>query len=143
MRQRFKGVRTVDLDPAVRKILYCGAELEPEVFPFGPCDNDQDDGSDVERRIDNRRAVAALLRCLPPQQARVLTLRHINDMTLEEVGRVLGVTRERIRQIEANAMRRIRVKTRLMRNGLESEERRFAGFEALIKQQKQRDAWYA
>jgi RNA polymerase primary sigma factor len=33
---------------------------------------------------------------------------HINDLTLEEIGRKFSVTRERIRQIEAKALRKIR-----------------------------------
>ena len=44
--------------------------------------------------VTNREACATFLRCAP--------------MTLEEVGREFGVTRERIRQIEAKALERIR-----------------------------------
>lgn len=38
----------------------------------------------------------------------VLILRYMHDMTLEQVGQILGITRERVRQIEAKAFRIIR-----------------------------------
>jgi RNA polymerase primary sigma factor len=44
-----------------------------------------------------------------PRQAQILRMRFgiglDDDMTLEEVGQVYGVTRERIRQIEAKALK--------------------------------------
>ena len=39
---------------------------------------------------------------------RVLELRYLEDMTLEQVGEIMGVTRERVRQIEAKALRLLR-----------------------------------
>ena len=49
---------------------------------------------------------------LPPREARILQLRYgLVDgqyLTLNEVGRKMGVTRERVRQIEAQALRRLR-----------------------------------
>ena len=49
---------------------------------------------------------------LTPREKKVLQLRFgLNDgrsRTLEEVGNVFGVTRERIRQIEAKALRKLR-----------------------------------
>jgi len=35
------------------------------------------------------------------------------QLTLEEIGRIMGVTRERVRQIEAHALRKLRHPTRI------------------------------
>jgi RNA polymerase primary sigma factor len=59
-----------------------------------------------------RGAVNELLDGLSPREAKVLRMRYGIDMssdhTLEEVGRQFDVTRERIRQIEAKALRKLR-----------------------------------
>lgn len=56
--------------------------------------------------------VKEILADLPPKERKILEMRHgLLDgytHTLEEVGRVFGVTRERIRQIEAKAHEKIR-----------------------------------
>ncbi len=53
-----------------------------------------------------------VLESLPPREVRILQLRYgLLDgqaYTLEEVGRKMGVTRERVRQIEAQALTRLR-----------------------------------
>jgi len=53
-----------------------------------------------------------VLNSLPPREVRILQLRYgLLDgqaYTLEEVGRKMGVTRERVRQIEAQALSRLR-----------------------------------
>lgn len=53
-----------------------------------------------------------VLDTLTPREEKVLRLRFGLDdgrsRTLEEVGQVFGVTRERIRQIEAKALRKLR-----------------------------------
>ncbi|WP_067549074.1 sigma factor-like helix-turn-helix DNA-binding protein [Nocardia crassostreae] len=49
---------------------------------------------------------------LPEREAQVVALRYGLDgsdpRTLEEVGRLFGVSRERIRQLEAKAMQKLR-----------------------------------
>jgi RNA polymerase primary sigma factor len=59
-----------------------------------------------------REHLDAVLNGLPPREVRILQLRYgLLDgqaYTLEEVGRKMGVTRERVRQIEAQALSRLR-----------------------------------
>ena len=59
-----------------------------------------------------RTDVEDILSTLTPQERRVIQLRFglINDepLTLEQVGKRFGLTRERIRQIEAKALRKLR-----------------------------------
>jgi RNA polymerase primary sigma factor len=59
-----------------------------------------------------REHLTEVLNGLPPREVRILQLRYgLLDgqaYTLEEVGRKMGVTRERVRQIEAQALSRLR-----------------------------------
>jgi RNA polymerase primary sigma factor len=59
-----------------------------------------------------REKVEEVLATLPAREARVLRMRFGlddgNAYTLEEVGQKFGLTRERIRQIEGKALRRLR-----------------------------------
>jgi len=63
-----------------------------------------------------REATMEVLDTLTPREAKVLRMRFGIDMntdhTLEEVGKQFDVTRERIRQIEAKALRKLRHPTR-------------------------------
>jgi RNA polymerase primary sigma factor len=59
-----------------------------------------------------REKIEEVLESLPPREARILRLRfgleNGHNYTLEEVGEKFGLTRERIRQIESKALRRLR-----------------------------------
>ncbi|MFZ1462626.1 MAG: sigma-70 family RNA polymerase sigma factor [Anaerolineae bacterium] len=72
-----------------------------------------------------RERMEQVLITLPPREARILRLRYGlhngRTYTLEEVGRKMGLTRERIRQIEAQALNRLRhpCRSRLLRDYLE------------------------
>lgn len=75
-----------------------------------------------------REATLEILETLTPREAKVLRMRfgiEMNtDHTLEEVGKQFDVTRERIRQIEAKALRKLRHPTRSekLRSFLEGDE---------------------
>lgn len=87
-------------------------EEEDEVL--GDFIEDQDAPPPDETATYNllRKHLEEILDRLPPREARILQLRYgLLDgqvLTLNEVGRRMGVTRERVRQIEAQALRRLR-----------------------------------
>ena len=66
-----------------------------------------------------RRELVSVLKSLTPREERVITLRFGLDdgrpRTLEELGKEFNVTRERIRQIEAKALRKLRHPSRAKR----------------------------
>ena len=82
-------------------------------FDFGDFveDNDTPDPEEVAAQLLLRRDLDELLEELPPREMRVLQLRYGLDggdpMTLKEVGRKMGITRERVRQVEAKAIRKL------------------------------------
>ncbi|NWJ97682.1 MAG: sigma-70 family RNA polymerase sigma factor [Chloroflexi bacterium] len=73
--------------------------------------NSLDPEADASRQLLSQ-AVRESLKALSEREQKVLALRSgMEDgrpWTLEEVGKVLGITRERVRQIEAKALRKLR-----------------------------------
>lgn len=85
----------------------------------------------------NEDQVAGLefaLSTLPENERIVIRCRFENGMTLEETGKILGCTRERARQIEAKALRKLRhpKNSRYIREGKEKTDRLFP-----LKRQKE------
>jgi RNA polymerase primary sigma factor len=74
-------------------------------------ENAGDPGRVVDLSLLKQR-VADVLRCLAPRAREILEarfgLRNGQSRTLEEVAQVFGVTRERVRQIEARALEKLR-----------------------------------
>jgi len=75
--------------------------------------------ADAALHASMRDAVSEALATLTPREAKILRLRFgiesSTDHTLEEVGAQFDVTRERIRQIEAQALRKLRHPARSVR----------------------------
>jgi RNA polymerase primary sigma factor len=87
---------------------------DDEDCAIGDFIEDRQTASPFESALGSQRRARtlALLDTLKPREARVLRLRYGlgdgYDWTLEEVGQEFRVTRERIRQIEAKALKRMR-----------------------------------
>lgn len=70
------------------------------------------DFSDNAFHNELRERINELLKSIPEREAEIIKMRHgINaegkEYTLEEIGYKLGITRERVRQLEARAMKRL------------------------------------
>ena len=68
--------------------------------------------SEAAMNLSLNEKMASMLKTLSPREERIIRMRFGfedgNQRTLEEVGQVFAVTRERIRQIEAKALRKLR-----------------------------------
>ena len=68
--------------------------------------------SEAAMNLSLKEKMASVLKKLSPREERIIRMRFGfedgNQCTLEEVGQVFSVTRERIRQIEAKALRKLR-----------------------------------
>ena len=95
-----------------------GEEEDSHLGDFVP-DSEAVAPSDAASLTMLRTEVEDILDTLTPRERRVLQLRFGlidgHQRTLEEVGKRFGVTRERIRQIEAKALRKLRHPSRSMK----------------------------
>jgi RNA polymerase primary sigma factor len=68
--------------------------------------------SDAAIDRDLKEHMASMLTTLTPREERIIKMRfgfdNGSEHTLEEVGQMFALTRERIRQIEAKALRKLR-----------------------------------
>lgn len=87
---------------------------DDEEHELGDYTADKVEPTPVERVTETimHEHLKSVLETLPPREVRILQLRYGladgKSHTLGEVGKKLGVTRERVRQIEAQALRRLR-----------------------------------
>jgi RNA polymerase primary sigma factor len=111
---RVREIRKASLEPVSLEIPV-GSEDDSHLGDFVP-DEASLSPADVATRQMLKEQMDDVLDSLTGRERRVLQLRFgLEDgrqRTLEEVGREFGVTRERIRQIEAKALRKLRHPTR-------------------------------
>lgn len=83
-------------------------------------DEQADDSMEATEDVsDLRQSLGAALECLPERERDVVTLHYgvgsVHPWTFDEIGKRIGVTRERARQIENQALRRLRNNAQLRR----------------------------
>ena len=108
--ERVREIMRIAQDP-VSLETPIGEEEDSHLGDFIP-DEDAPAPSDVASHTMLKEQLAEVLSTLTPREEKVLRLRFgLEDgrsRTLEEVGKEFNVTRERIRQIEAKALRKLR-----------------------------------
>jgi RNA polymerase primary sigma factor len=81
-------------------------------------DDHAPDPEAIAIRFDAQRATREMLASLNPREEKIIRMRfgigEKTEHTLEETGKVFGITKERIRQIEAIALKKLRRAKRLM-----------------------------
>lgn len=100
--------------------LWADSQLEPLQKNYSSTDLDAyelealilgratDDPMELASKSEMARIMGDTLNTLTPREAEAIQELYMKDKTLTEVGEVLDVTRERVRQIEAKAMRKLR-----------------------------------
>jgi RNA polymerase primary sigma factor len=83
-----------------------------EVFEVAP-DNRTDEHEIVASQERATHSVNRLLEYLEPREREIIRMRaglddHAKGMTLEEIGQQFGITKERVRQLNARAMKKLR-----------------------------------
>lgn len=108
--ERVKEIKKVAQEP-VSLETPIGEEEDSHLGDFIP-DDDAPSPSELAAYTLLREQLDEIIETLTPREAKVLRLRFgLEDgkaRTLEEVGKEFNVTRERIRQIEAKALRKLR-----------------------------------
>ena len=117
--ERIREIQKIALDP-VSLETPIGEEDDSHLGDFIE-DKDTQSPSEYTTKSLLKDELYAVMKDLTDREERVLRLRYGLDdgrpRTLEEVGKEFGVTRERIRQIEAKAIRKLRHPTRAKRFG--------------------------
>ena len=117
--EKVQKLKTISRDPVSASKPPVGRDSESA--PSANLIEDRWVGSPVDAVIETnvRDETAGILKTLSPKEEKVIRLRFgigcEREHTLEEIGQEFDVTRERIRQIEAKALRQLRAPERARR----------------------------
>ncbi len=73
--------------------------------------SDNGDTLKILERNEMREKIIKIIKKLPKKEESILRMRFgigMRDYTLEEIGRHLSISKERVRQIEKNALKRLK-----------------------------------
>jgi RNA polymerase sigma factor (sigma-70 family) len=109
--ERYRKINAVLTDKGMKKDLLDIVDTVPLEYAYDLAD-DAPDAEDAVAIAELKKVVSEVLSTLKPREERVLRKRFgiglAKDYTLEEVGQEFCVTRDRIRQIEAKALRKLK-----------------------------------
>jgi|DEB0MinimDraft_3_1074331.scaffolds.fasta_scaffold11902_3 DNA-binding CsgD family transcriptional regulator len=112
-KKTFGNIGSSELSSPIRSLWYTrNDELPTEEFDCLPDWMAQKPPEGLES-LDIERVVAYVLSTITVREETALRLRIGHSMTLDECGKVLNVGKERMRQIEAKALRKLRHHSRL------------------------------
>ena len=110
--ERLRSIRRIALEP-ISLDLHIGDDDDNSLLEF-VADDSAKSPDEAATRVLLTEQIQDILDTLSPREAKVLKMRFgLEDgkaYTLEEVGLEFDVTRERIRQIEAKALRKVRAR---------------------------------
>jgi len=109
--EKYRKIYDVLSERGVKEDLLDIVDTVPLEYAYDLAD-DAPDAEDVVATAELKKVVTEVLSTLKPREERVLRKRFgiglAKDYTLEEVGQEFCVTRDRIRQIEAKALRKLK-----------------------------------
>lgn len=72
----------------------------------------------IAERDEVRRVIVEAINELPDNEKKILVLYYFEDLTLKEIGKVLGVTESRVSQLHTKAITRLRARLKNSRRGI-------------------------
>jgi|TARA_B110000259_G_C13762789_1_gene301405 RNA polymerase sigma factor (sigma-70 family) len=108
--ERYRKINAVLTDKGMKEDTLDIVETVPLEYAYGLADN-APIADDAVFVTELKRVVTEILLMLTPREERVIRRRFgigVNDATLENIGQDFSLTRDRIRQIEAKALRKLK-----------------------------------
>jgi RNA polymerase sigma factor FliA len=105
--------RMLDQIKAMDAVFLTPLDVQPEDGPMLELAVDQDEGAQVHlERAELRRHLAKAITELPERERQVLALYYHEELTLAEIGEVIGVGESRVSQLRTQAIARLRGRLR-------------------------------